>query len=636
MSTEPELTSAEQEAIAVADDPILRQMLDEERIASETVDTSQLWRLGGYLVPHRRLTLLSIALATLEAFLMTLPAYLIGLAIDRITGEARDPSTLDHLMDAVLSRASVAADDMTGLVWVFGAIVTAVWSIRWCVAVATTYLMQMLGQNIVHDLRRDVYRHITSMDMGFFHTNPVGRLVNRTTFDIASISQLFSDALAQGIRDALFVLVLFAVMLTLDPWLTLILAASLPPLVGMALIYRRMGRPAMRTNSAVQSRMNAWWAENLAGMRENQIYRREPRRNAEFAQLTDAHQASMRRQIQAWGLLRPVMMLISAVATCTVLWVGYERASAGVVSVGVLLTFLQYTARLWVPVRNLTEKFNLIQTSLTSAERVFDILDAKTAMADAPDADPSAVVARGAIAFDAVRFTYPGTSEEVLRGVSFDAAPGEMIALVGDTGAGKSTIAHLLSRFYDASDGEVRVDGRPVRTYRLEALRSAMALVPQDVVVFAGSLRDNIAMGAEVSDDRILECLHAVRAGDILKRLENGLDTPLDEGGRTLSVGERQLLSFARALVINPPILVLDEATANVDTDTELRIQSALNELTAGRTSVVIAHRLSTIREADQILVLRHGEVVERGTHEALLRADGEYARLHALHVGAD
>ena len=636
MSTEPELTSAEQEAIAVADDPILRQMLDEERIASETVDTSQLWRLGGYLVPHRRLTLLSIALATLEAFLMTLPAYLIGLAIDRITGEARDPSTLDHLMDAVLSRASVATDDMTGLVWVFGAIVTAVWSIRWCVAVATTYLMQMLGQNIVHDLRRDVYRHITSMDMGFFHTNPVGRLVNRTTFDIASISQLFSDALAQGIRDALFVLVLFAVMLTLDPWLTLILAASLPPLVGMALIYRRMGRPAMRTNSAVQSRMNAWWAENLAGMRENQIYRREPRRNAEFAQLTDAHQASMRRQIQAWGLLRPVMMLISAVATCTVLWVGYERASAGVVSVGVLLTFLQYTARLWVPVRNLTEKFNLIQTSLTSAERVFDILDAKTAMADAPDADPSAVVARGAIAFDAVRFTYPGTSEEVLRGVSFDAAPGEMIALVGDTGAGKSTIAHLLSRFYDASDGEVRVDGRPVRTYRLEALRSAMALVPQDVVVFAGSLRDNIAMGAEVSDDRILECLHAVRAGDILKRLENGLDTPLDEGGRTLSVGERQLLSFARALVINPPILVLDEATANVDTDTELRIQSALNELTAGRTSVVIAHRLSTIREADQILVLRHGEVVERGTHEALLRADGEYARLHALHVGAD
>lgn len=636
MSTEPELTSAEQEAIAVADDPILRQMLDEERIASETVDTSQLWRLGGYLVPHRRLTLLSIALATLEAFLMTLPAYLIGLAIDRITGEARDPSTLDHLMDAVLSRASVATDDMTGLVWVFGAIVTAVWSIRWCVAVATTYLMQMLGQNIVHDLRRDVYRHITSMDMGFFHTNPVGRLVNRTTFDIASISQLFSDALAQGIRDALFVLVLFAVMLTLDPWLTLILAASLPPLVGMALIYRRMGRPAMRTNSAVQSRMNAWWAENLAGMRENQIYRREPRRNAEFAQLTDAHQASMRRQIQAWGLLRPVMMLISAVATCTVLWVGYERASAGVVSVGVLLTFLQYTARLWVPVRNLTEKFNLIQTSLTSAERVFDILDAKTAMADAPDADPSAVVARGAIAFDAVRFTYPGTSEEVLRGVSFDAAPGEMIALVGDTGAGKSTIAHLLSRFYDASDGEVRVDGRPVRAYRLEALRSAMALVPQDVVVFAGSLRDNIAMGAEVSDDRILECLHAVRAGDILERLENGLDTPLDEGGRTLSVGERQLLSFARALVINPPILVLDEATANVDTDTELRIQSALNELTAGRTSVVIAHRLSTIREADQILVLRHGEVVERGTHEALLRADGEYARLHALHVGAD
>lgn len=636
MSAAPQRVTAEQEALAVADDPILRQMLDEERIASDTVDTSQLWRLGGYLVPHGRLTALSVVLATVEAFLMTLPAYLIGLAIDRITGDGREPSTLDAITDAVLRLADVAPGDLVGLVWVFGAIVTVVWAVRWVVAVATTYLMQMLGQNIVHDLRLEVYRHITSMDMGFFHTNPVGRLVNRTTFDIASISQLFSDALAQGIRDALFVVVLFAVMLTLDPWLTLILAASLPPLVAMALVYRRMGRPAMRTNSAVQSRMNAWWAENLAGMRENQIYRREGRRNAEFAQLTDAHQASMRRQIQAWGLLRPVMMLVSAVATCTVLWVGYERASAGLVSVGVLLTFLQYTARLWIPVRNLTEKFNLIQTSLTSAERVFDILDAKSAMVDAADADPDARVSQGAITFDDVRFTYPGTTEEVLRGISFDAAPGQMIALVGDTGAGKSTIAHLLSRFYDASAGVVRVDGRPVRQYRLNTLRSAMALVPQDVVVFAASLRDNIAMGADVSDARILQCLEAVRAGDILDRLPDGLDTPLDEGGRTLSVGERQLLSFARALVINPPILILDEATANVDTDTELRIQDALTELTEGRTSVVIAHRLSTIRDADQILVLRNGEVVERGTHDALLLRDGEYARLHALHVGRE
>lgn len=209
-----------------------------------------------------------------------------------------------------------------------------------------------------------------------------------------------------------------------------------------------------------------------------------------------------------------------------------------------------------------------------------------------------------------------------------------MLALVGDTGAGKSTIAHLISRFYDASAGVVQVDGRAVRSYTLRNLRSAMALVPQDVVVFAGSLRDNIAMGADISDAQILRCLEAVRATNIVDRLDGGLDAPLDEGGRTLSVGERQLLSFARALVVNPPLLILDEATANIDTETEMRIQRALEELTRGRTSVVIAHRLSTIRGADEILVLRHGQVVERGTHDHLLSLGGEYARLHELHVG--
>lgn len=634
--TREALALAEREALDVADDPILRQMLDEERIASDVWDTSQMWRLARYLAPHRALTALAVALATIEAFLMTLPAYLIGMAIDRVGDAERDPAAIDGLVQGAIELTGLAGRGPTGVIYAFGVIVGTIWVARWLVAVVTTYLMQMLGQNIVHDLRRDVYDHITGMDLGFFHKNPVGRLVNRTTFDIASISQLFSDALAQGVRDVLFIVVLFGVMVTLDPWLTLVLALSFPPLIATALTYRRFARPAMRTNSAVQSRMNAWWAENIAGMRENQLYRREPRRRAEFAALTDAHQRSIRRVIQAWGLLRPVMMMVSACATSVVLWVGYARADAGLLSIGVLLTFLQYTARLWVPVRNLTEKFNLIQTSLTSAERVFDVLDTSTGMEDAPDADASLTVKRGRLTFDDVRFTYPGTTDEVLRGVSFDVPPGNMLALVGDTGAGKSTIAHLISRFYDVSEGEVRVDDRPVSRYTLEQLRGAMALVPQDVVVFAGSLRDNITMGADVSDAQILRCLEAVRATSILDRLDGGLDAPLDEGGRTLSVGERQLLSFARALVVNPPLLILDEATANIDTETEMRIQRALEELTQGRTSVVIAHRLSTIRHADEILVLRHGQIVERGRHDDLLALGGEYARLHELHVGAE
>jgi ATP-binding cassette subfamily B multidrug efflux pump len=390
----------------------------------------------------------------------------------------------------------------------------------------------------------------------------------------------------------------------------------------------------MRTNSAVMSRMNSWLAENINGMRENQIYGVVTRRRGEFGSLTDAHQTSVHRLIQAWGILRPMMMLICAVATAIVLWKGYERVIEGVITVGVLLTFLQYTTRLWVPVRNLAEKLNVIQTALTAAERIFDVLEAKTRMKDAPDADESLTVTQGAIRFEDVRFAYPNKADdEVLRGIDFEVQPGQMLALVGDTGAGKSTIIHLLSRFYDITSGTIELDGRALPEYTLKHLRQGIALVPQDVVIFAGTIRENITLGLDVDDEVVWECARAVCADRFIDRFPDGLDHVMDEAGRTLSAGERQLLSFARALVYNPPVLILDEATANVDTETEALIQQALERLTQGRTSVVIAHRLSTIRDADQILVLRHGQVLERGRHDELIDQGGEYSRLHALHM---
>lgn len=634
----PAVSKLEAEAIAVSRDPVLAHMLAEEKVEVAGRDLQLLKRLLGYLRPHLLLASVCVFMAVIEALAMTIPPYIVGLAMDRASGvTGRTPRGFDHLLDAIGEVALSAVDrvptDTAALITYFGVMSLLFWLLRFGVAVATSYWVQKLSQLILHDLRVDIFAHITSMDMGFFHKNPVGRLVNRTTFDVASLSELFSDAFAQGMRDILFVLVLYSVMFTIDPLLGTMLLLVVPALVLISRLYQRMVRPALRANSAVVSRMNGWLAENLAGMRENQLYRREPRRAAEYRSLTEAHQTAQVGMVRPWAWVRPAMMLTSSLATAAVLWLGYQRVLEGIITVGVLLTFIQYTSRLWVPIRNLTEKFNLVQQSLTSGERIMEILDEKVGMNDGPSEGAVTVApSRGEVRFEAVRFRYAGREEEVLKGITFTAQVGQMVALVGDTGAGKSTVAHLISRFYDVSGGEVLVDGVDVRQYRLNALRSSIAIVPQDVVVFAGSVRDNITLGRAVDDATVWKCVEAVSARAIVERL-GGLDGSLDEGGRTLSTGERQLLSFARALVGNPPVLILDEATANVDTSTEMVIQEALRNLTRGRTTIAIAHRLSTIREADEILVLGHGAVLERGRHEQLLDDNGAYAKLYRTHL---
>lgn len=630
------LSRVEREALTLSKDPILLKMLEEERVEAKDVDFRLFVKLLKYLAPHKMLALVAIILSLAESLLMTLPAYIMGLAIDRVsTGVARSGQLFDGLLTAVASWVPWTGDSPgVSAIVAFGIVLLAVWMLRWIIGVVTTYMVQALGQRVVRDLRVDVFDHITGQGLEFFHKNPVGRLVNRTTFDVQSLSELFSDAFAQGFRDLLFVIVLCVVMFSLDFTLAAIIVGSFPLLVAVALAYRALARPSLRTMSAVQSRMNSWLAENISGMRENQLYRRERRREAEWYSLTEAHQASIYRVVQAWAVLRPGMMIVSAVATSAVLIFGYGRVTEGIVTIGVLITFLEYTSRVWVPVRNLAEKFNVIQNALTAGERVFNILERPTTIRTLEKADPELRVLQGRVEFEDVFFTYPGTSEEVLRGISFTAEPGQMIALVGNTGAGKTTIVQLISRFYDVLNGAVCVDGRPVDEYLLPNLREGIALVPQDVVIFAGTLRENITLGAEYTDEQVREALSAVCGNILVTRNEKGLDQTLEEGGRTLSAGERQLISFARALLVNPPVLILDEATASIDTETESLIQKALVRLTQGRTTIVIAHRLSTIREADQIMVLRHGQIIERGRHAELVQANGEYARLHKESTG--
>lgn len=623
------LSRVEREALALSNDPILVKMLEEERVEADEVDMRLFAKLLAYLKPHKGLTAVAVILSLAESLLMTLPAYIVGLAIDAVSKAGARDGVFDGILTVMAAAVPVSQEGPTTLIIAFGAILLAAWTLRWVIAAVTTYLVQKLGQLVVHDLRVDVFDHITGQGLAFFHKNPVGRLVNRTTFDVQSLSELFSDAFAQGFRDVLFVIVLCVVMFKLDFTLSILIVGSFPLLVGVALLYRALARPSLRTMSAIQSRMNAWLAENIAGMRENQLYRRERRREAEWYSLTQAHQASIYRVVQAWAVLRPGMMIVSALATSLVLIVGYGRVTEGLVTIGVLITFIEYTSRVWVPVRNLAEKFNIIQNALTAGERVFNILEQPTTIKTLTTADPNLKVVKGSVEFKDVRFTYPRTTEEVIKGISFEAKPGEMVALVGNTGAGKSTIVQLISRFYDASEGEIRVDGRLVTDFELPNLRAGIALVPQDVVIFAGTLRENITLGAEYPDETVLETLKAVRGEILVTRNEDGLDQVLEEGGRTLSAGERQLISFARALLVNPPIIILDEATASIDTETESLIQEALVRLTKGRTTIVIAHRLSTIRDAHQILVLRHGQVIERGTHPELLHRGGEYAALY-------
>lgn len=581
----------------------------EDEAHARKPDRALLWRLVRYLRPYRLAVALSLLLLFTGAALELVGPYLTKVALDRAIPD-RDVGLLGWLVAAYAGSLLLA----------------------FVCQYADTLLTAWLGQRVMFDLRTEVFAHLQRLSLRYFDRNPVGRLMTRVTNDVEQLNEAFSSGLVTIFGDVFTVLFILGVMVQLDWRLALVTFTVLPMVAVCTFLFRGLIRRAYDDIRVRLARINAFTQEHVSGMRVVQLFGREERTYHRFQKVNADHLEANLRSITYYAAFFPLIEVLTAVALALILWYGGGQTLQGAMTVGVVAAFLQYTRRFFRPIQDLSEKYNILQGAMAASERIFALLDTEPEVRE--DADPRHLPSpgRGEIEFRDVWFRYSEGEDWVLRGVSFTARQGERVAIVGATGAGKSTIISLLMRFYDVSRGDILFDGVPIRDVSLAELRGRISLVLQDVFLFSEDVTSNIRLGNdEISDARVREAARRVGADRFVARLPGGYAQPLGERGTSLSVGERQLVSFARALAFDPLVLVLDEATSSVDSEVEAQIDEALRELMRGRTSLVIAHRLSTVQSADQILVLHHGEVRERGTHGELLRRGGLYARLHEL-----
>jgi len=528
-----------------------------------------------------------------------------------------------------LAEVGIELDPLTGVSVMAGVFATTL-LVSFVVLLCQSYLMNLMGQFIMYDLRRDVFGRLQRLPVSYFDRNPIGRLVTRATTDVGALNELFTAGLVSIFGDVFLLAGIITVLFMLNWQLALMSFAVLPLLLVLTVWFKTRARRSYRDVRIRIARINAFLQEHVTGMSVVQLFNRERHALGEFSDINAAHRDATIRAIFYYAVYYPMVELITALGLAIIVWFGGGQILRGALSIGVLVAFLQLAQRFYGPISDLSEKYNILQAAMASSERIFALIDTEVTIVSPADAYRPAEV-RGGIEFDQVGFAYK-PEEPVLEEISFRVEPGQTIAVVGHTGAGKSTLANLLLRFYDVDSGRLRIDGIDVREWHLGSLRRSIALVLQDVFLFAGDVADNIRLGEEAIDgERLRWAAGEVHALDFIERLPQGFASQVRERGAGLSVGQKQLLAFARALAFDPKILILDEATASIDTETEQRIQMALERLLENRTSVVIAHRLSTIQKADNILVLHKGRLREQGTHQELLAEGGIYHKLYLL-----